>query len=238
MRRGRVARDGAIHSACPDGTALRLDDGRRVAGSGVVWLPPLEPRTVFSIDAPAIGTAGAPVIRLSSRHAFVGHRATLPCPAGAAVRCHVGLVVVIGADARRIPQARAHEVVSGWTIALCCETVGDDAERSDVVGALRDRSIALGPWIVDAADVPDPAALAIRMFVNDREIRRGCARDAACDIPALVEHLSSMLTLSAGDLLVIDVSMVASDLRPGDVVACEIDDIGQLVGTIVDDESN
>lgn len=243
MRSARVARDGAIHSARPDGEALRLDDGRRVAESDVIWLPPLEPRTVFSIDArvdgaPAIDAAGAPVVRLSSRHAFVGHRATLPCPAAAPMRCHVGLVVVIGADARRVPRERAREVVSGWTIALRCTSEDDDAERSEVVGAIRDRSMALGPWIADAADIPDPMALEMRMFVNDREIRRGSARDAACDVPAIIEHLSRMLTLSAGDLLVIDASMTATGLRPGDSVACEIDGIGRLAGTIVDDESD
>ena len=50
MRRARVAYSGAIHEATPAaGNAIRLADGRVVAESDVVWLPPFEVGTVIAL---------------------------------------------------------------------------------------------------------------------------------------------------------------------------------------------
>ena len=54
MKRARVAYAGAIHEAIPlafgDGTAgLELEDGRRLAESQVVWLPPFEVGTIIEL---------------------------------------------------------------------------------------------------------------------------------------------------------------------------------------------
>ena len=50
MKRARVAYSGAIHEATPAGDdAIRLADGRVVAETDVVWLPPFEPGTVIAL---------------------------------------------------------------------------------------------------------------------------------------------------------------------------------------------
>ena len=49
MKRARVMFRGDRHMATADGSGLRLDDGRSVADDEVVWLPPVEPRTIFAV---------------------------------------------------------------------------------------------------------------------------------------------------------------------------------------------
>ena len=41
--------------------------------------------------------------------------------------------------------------------------------------------IVLGPWWVDAAEVPDPHALALRTLVNGRIVQRGHTADLVND---------------------------------------------------------
>lgn len=51
MKRARIAYDGAIHQAIAvpgDDTRLQLADGRVLYENEVTWLPPVEPRTIFS----------------------------------------------------------------------------------------------------------------------------------------------------------------------------------------------
>ncbi len=50
MRTARVAFGGAIHQAVITENEIRLQDGRVVKEQEVVWLPPVEPRTVFALS--------------------------------------------------------------------------------------------------------------------------------------------------------------------------------------------
>jgi 5-oxopent-3-ene-1,2,5-tricarboxylate decarboxylase/2-hydroxyhepta-2,4-diene-1,7-dioate isomerase len=52
MKHARIAYDGAIHrvTAVPgDDTRVQLADGRVLHETEVVWLPPVEPRTIFAL---------------------------------------------------------------------------------------------------------------------------------------------------------------------------------------------
>ncbi|HWH80966.1 MAG TPA: fumarylacetoacetate hydrolase family protein, partial [Burkholderiaceae bacterium] len=97
----------------------------------------------------------------------------------------------------------------------------------------RDAATALGPWLVDADDVPDPHALALRTLVNGEVKQRGHTRDLINDVPALIEYLSSFMTLQPGDVILTGTPEGVVNVNPGDEVVCEIDTIGRLVNRIV-----
>src|SRR5690606_41267830 len=59
----------------------------------------------------------------------------------------------------------------------------------------------IGPWLVDAADVPDPMTLVLSTSVNGKEAQRGTTRDMVFSIPWLIEYLSAIMTLSPGDII-------------------------------------
>jgi len=83
--------------------------------------------------------------------------------------------------------------------------------------------------------VADPHALELRTLVNGRLVQRGNTRDLIDDIPALIEYLSSFMTLQAGDVILTGTPEGVVDVEVGDEVVTEIDGIGRLVNTIVGD---
>ena len=93
----------------------------------------------------------------------------------------------------------------------------------------------MGPWFVDAADVADPANLALRTFVNGQLTQSGNTRDLIFGIPYLIEYLSSFMTLSPGDVILTGTPEGVVNVSPGDVVTSEIDGLGRLVNTIAAD---
>jgi len=79
----------------------------------------------------------------------------------------VELGVVIGRRGRNIPRERALDHVFGYTV-INDLTARDLQKRHDqwFKGKGLDRSCPIGPWIVDAAEIPDPQALRVSLRVN------------------------------------------------------------------------
>jgi len=244
MRRARVAFDGAVHGAIAEGEDVRLDDGRRAGADEVLWLPPLQPRTTFAVGLNyaaharelALSTPAAPVVFLKGPRAFIGHRAHTPRPAGVDfMHYECELAVVIGRGGRDIAAQRALEHVAGYTVAndYAVRDYLENYYRPNLAVKNRDGCTPLGPWLVDAADVPEPMNLALRTFVNGERVQEGNTRDMIFDVPALIAHLSAMLTLGEGDLILTGTPPGLRDVRPGDEVVTEIEGIGRLVNRIV-----
>jgi len=99
----------------------------------------------------------------------------------------------------------------------------------------RDGGTAIGPWLVDAADIPDPGNLELRTFVNGRLVQRGNTRDLIADIPALIVYLSSFMTLSPGDVILTGTPEGIVNVNVGDEILCDIEGLGQLKNTLVSD---
>jgi 5-oxopent-3-ene-1,2,5-tricarboxylate decarboxylase/2-hydroxyhepta-2,4-diene-1,7-dioate isomerase len=95
----------------------------------------------------------------------------------------------------------------------------------------------LGPWFVDAADLPDPHALRLRTLVNGKVTQDGTTANMVNDIPALIEYLSGFMTLTAGDVILTGTPEGVVNVGVGDEVVTEIEGIGALVNHIVGDES-
>jgi 2-keto-4-pentenoate hydratase/2-oxohepta-3-ene-1,7-dioic acid hydratase in catechol pathway len=149
----------------------------------------------------------------------------------------VELAVVIGKAGRDIPPERALEHVFGYTIVN--DITARDVQRRHggqyFKGKGLDGSCPMGPWIVTADEIPDPARLGIRSRVNGELRQDSTTASMIFDIPTLIASLSEGLTLEPGDVLATGTpSGVGYAMDPprfladGDVVACEIDGIGVL----------
>jgi 5-oxopent-3-ene-1,2,5-tricarboxylate decarboxylase/2-hydroxyhepta-2,4-diene-1,7-dioate isomerase len=100
----------------------------------------------------------------------------------------------------------------------------------------RDGGTVLGPWFVEAADVPDPQALALRTLVNGQLVQQGHTSHMIHDVASLIEYLSAFMTLQPGDVILTGTPDGTVNVNVGDEVMCEIDGIGRLVNTLVGDE--
>ncbi len=247
MKRARVVYDGAVHSAVEDQGLVRLADGRRVHEHQVSWLPPVEPHTVFALGLNYADHAKeldfkppeTPLVFLKGRNAFVGHRATTRRPEGVEyMHYECELAVVIGRHGYRIPRRHAYDYVAGYTVAndYAIRDYLENYYRPNLRVKSRDGCTPLGPWLVDAEDV-DPAALTLSTWVNGKQTQSGTTRDMIFDVPTLIAYLSEFMTLSPGDMILTGTPEGLANVRPGDEVVTEIDGVGRLVNTIVDDAS-
>ncbi len=248
MRHARVAYSGAVHEAVDAGGKLRLADGRVVSEDAVVWLPPFQPRTIIALGLNyadhakelAFNAQEEPLVFLKGPNALVGHRAQTRRPDDATfMHYECELAVVIGRPARRVPRAAAYDYVAGYTVAndYAIRDYLENWYRPNLRVKNRDGCTALGPWLVDRADVPDPMRLALRTTVNGKVTQAGNTRDMISDIPALIEYLSGFMTLDAGDVILTGTPEGVVNVMPGDEVVTEIEGVGRLVNTIVGDEA-
>jgi 2-keto-4-pentenoate hydratase/2-oxohepta-3-ene-1,7-dioic acid hydratase in catechol pathway len=145
------------------------------------------------------------------------------------------LAVVIGRPARHIDAARAMDHVFGYTV-LNDLTVRALAKPDTLLLGKNGLGLApIGPWIVPAADVPDPHALAIRTWVNGKLRQDGSTADMHHRIADLIALLSRSVRLLPGDIVSTGSprgSGIGFDppryLQPGDRVRVEIERIGAI----------
>ena len=190
-----------------------------------------------------VGVTEYPVYFTKPPTAVIGPGAEIPIfPAlSEAIDYEVELAVVIGRAGRNIPKSRAFEHVFGYTILN--DITARDVQRRHggqyFKGKALDGSCPLGPWIVTAAALGDPHALAIGLTVNGEQRQRGTTAAMIFDIPTLIASLSEGLTLEPGDLIATGTpSGVGYAMEPpcflgdGDVVVCEVENIGRLENTV------
>jgi 5-oxopent-3-ene-1,2,5-tricarboxylate decarboxylase / 2-hydroxyhepta-2,4-diene-1,7-dioate isomerase len=223
---------------------LATADGAILESSAVEWLPPSTPLVLglalnYADHAAELDfrkQPDHPILFIKNPTSLVGHRHPVVRPAGVAFMHYEGeLGVVIGRPARRVARADALGHVGGYTV--CNDfTVRDFVEnfyRPPVKAKGFDTFGPIGPWVVDAADVPDPGALAVRTWVNGELRQDGNTRDLLFDVPTLIEYVSAFMTLPAGAIISTGTPRGISNVEPGDVVVVEVEGVGRLESPIV-----
>ena len=158
-----------------------------------------------------------------------------------AVDYEVELAVIIGKPGRNIARENAFEHVFGYTILN--DVTARDVQRRHggqyFKGKGLDGSCPIGPWIVTADAISDPQNLSIGLTVNGDQRQNGRTSDMIFDIPTLIASLSEGLTLEPGDIIATGTPSgvgYAMDppcfLKAGDVVVCDVAEIGQLRNTV------
>jgi 2-keto-4-pentenoate hydratase/2-oxohepta-3-ene-1,7-dioic acid hydratase in catechol pathway len=141
------------------------------------------------------------------------------------------LAVVIGKTGRFIPPAQALEHVLGYT---CANDVSDrDFQKKDVQFTRAkgfDTFCPLGPWI--ETDL-DPGSVAVRSRVNGELRQDGHTSLMLFNVPTLIGHISRVMTLFPGDLILTGTPAGVNPLRPGDAVEIEVEGIGVLTNSVV-----
>ena len=199
MKRARIAWQGAIHSVTPaDAGRVQLADGRCVAESDVVWLPPVDVGTVFALGLNyadhakelAFKAPDTPLVFLKGPNTIIGHQANTRRPADATyMHYECELAVVIGQRGKHIAKADAWQYVAGYTVAndYAIRDYLENWYRPNLRVKNRDTCTPIGPWLVDAADVPDPTKLRLSTTVNGQVTQQGSTADMVFDVATLIE---------------------------------------------------
>jgi len=141
------------------------------------------------------------------------------------------LAVVIGRLCREVPRERAHEVVFGYTCAN--DVTARDLQKKDVQFTRAkgfDTFCPLGPWIQTELD---PSDVGIVTSVNGEVKQSSRTSKLMYDIPALIAHVSAVMTLIPGDVILTGTPEGVGPLSVGDEVSVFIEGIGTLSNRVV-----
>ncbi len=141
------------------------------------------------------------------------------------------LAVVIGRICRDVDPDRVAEVIYGYTVGN--DVTARDLQRSDVQFTRAkgfDSFCPLGPWIETELDTSD---LRVRTQLNGHTVQEGTTADLIFDVATLVAHVSSVMTLLPGDVILTGTPEGVGPMQPGDEVAVSVAGVGTLTNRVV-----
>jgi 2-keto-4-pentenoate hydratase/2-oxohepta-3-ene-1,7-dioic acid hydratase in catechol pathway len=151
----------------------------------------------------------------------------------------VELAVVMGKRGKYVPQADAMDYVFGYTVIN--DISARDCRRSGqwIVSKGQDTFAPMGPILVTKDEIENPHNLNLSLKVNGVEKQNSNTQFMLFNINALVEDLSTVFTLEAGDIIATGTPAGVGAgrnpqewLKDGDVVECTVQNIGTIVNTV------
>jgi len=227
------------------GEALRASRARLPLSPELLCAPIQEPQKFLGVGlnyADHIGETGAkrpdfPTFFNKQSSCVNAPFGAIELPPGGGFTDYEGeLALVIGRRCRRVPRARAHEVIAGYAIVNDV-SVRDWQRRAPTMtlGKSWDTHGPMGPWIVTRDEVPDPHGLELKTWVNGELRQHASTKLLIFDCFQLVETLSTVCTLLPGDVIStgtpagVGVAMKPPRfLAAGDVVRIEISGLGAI----------
>lgn len=153
------------------------------------------------------------------------------------------LGVVIGKRCRHVKAENALDVVAGYVVMN--DVTARDWQRKSptwTLGKSFDTHGPIGPWIATKRDIPDPQALALKLWVNGQLRQQLSTAKMVYPIAEQIAYLSTVMTLEPGDLIATGTGSGAGwgmeppvFLVPGDVVRVEIEGIGHIENRVIDE---
>ena len=141
------------------------------------------------------------------------------------------LAVVIGRICRDVPKEKYADVVHGYTVGN--DVTARDLQRKDGQFTRAkgfDSFCPLGPWVETDLDVSD---LRVQTFLNGEVKQDGRTSDLIFDVPTLIAHVTSVMTLLPGDVILTGTPEGVGPMNAGDEVEISIQGIGNLTNKVV-----
>jgi 2-keto-4-pentenoate hydratase/2-oxohepta-3-ene-1,7-dioic acid hydratase in catechol pathway len=202
---------------------LNYRDHAREAGMEIPTVP-----TIFSKFTNVVIGPGAPIVlpKVSKRPDYEAEFA-----------------FVIGAGGRNISASDAFHHVFGYTIVNDVSARDYQMVTSQwLMGKTFDTFAPMGPWIVTRDEIADPHALDISLEIGGEILQHSNTRELVFGVPALIEYISSVVTLEPGDVVATGTPAGVGFarkppryLRAGDDVVIRIQGIGELRNPVIDE---
>jgi 2-keto-4-pentenoate hydratase/2-oxohepta-3-ene-1,7-dioic acid hydratase in catechol pathway len=168
-----------------------------------------------------------------ANNALVAHDEAIVIPKDATelVQYEGELVVVIGKTCHRVSEDKALDYVFGYTIGNdVSERTWQRNDRTLWRGKNTDTFKPMGPWIVTGLE-PDDLHVTIRL--NNHVVGAYDVKAAIFSVRHFISRMSQYLTLHPGDVLWMGTDGDTENMKDGDVVEVEINDIGVLRNPVV-----
>ena len=145
---------------------------------------------------------------------------------GVQVQPEAEMTVVIGKHCRRASRADALSYVLGYTCGN--DVSARDWQRNDLQwwrAKSSDTFSPIGPFIVSDLD---PGNLQLTCRINGETAQQQTTSDLLHDVPTIIEFVSSVMTLEAGDVIMTGTPGTPGDIHDGDTVEVELEGVGVL----------
>ncbi|XP_029366542.1 fumarylacetoacetate hydrolase domain-containing protein 2A isoform X2 [Echeneis naucrates] len=184
-----------------------------------------------------------PIIFSKFPSAITGPYDDITLPTESQVDWEVELAFVIGRRGKHIKEEDALSYVAGFTVANDVSARDWQMKRNGkqwLLGKTFDSFCPLGPALVTTDAVNDPHSLGIRCLVNGDTVQSSNTDQMIFKTAALVSWVSKFVTLIPGDVFLTGtppgVGVFKKPpvfLKKGDVVECQIDQIGSIINKVV-----
>jgi 5-oxopent-3-ene-1,2,5-tricarboxylate decarboxylase / 2-hydroxyhepta-2,4-diene-1,7-dioate isomerase len=231
---------GTVHEA---GGALTLDDGRVLDPATVTHLPPVNPSKIIAVHisyrSRSIETRNqpkptdTPTYFTKPPSALNGHGGQILKPADCKYLNYEGeYAVVIGKTCRNVTPDEAWDCIDGFCPAL--DMGLQDFRDTDQGSMLRvkgaDTLLPIGPGIVRGVNLFEQT---LRTYVNGRVVQEALIGDETIWGPHyVIADIARHITLLAGDVVLMGTPCHSRSVDAGQVVECEITNIGRVSGTV------
>jgi 2-keto-4-pentenoate hydratase/2-oxohepta-3-ene-1,7-dioic acid hydratase in catechol pathway len=149
------------------------------------------------------------------------------------------LAVIISKKGKYVPKSEALDYVFGYTVINDISARDCRREGQWIVSKGQDTFAPMGPVIVTKDEIENPHNLNLSLKVNGVEKQNSNTKFMLFNINDLIEDLSTVFTLEAGDIIATGTPAgVGAGRNPqewmydGDVVEATVEGIGTIVNTI------
>lgn len=238
----RILHEGQPKWVRPDGEALQLLDGRRIAEAEATYLPPCEPSKILCIHlnydsrrvefrAPMLET---PTYFQKPTTALNSHRGALLRPAGTKYLNYEGEVgVIIGKPMRNVGREETWDYVAGFAPAndVGCQDFRDTDAGSMLRVKGQDGFCPLGPGIVRGVDVRKST---LRTYRNGKVVQEGPVSEMIFPIDYILADLCRFITLLPGDVILSGTPKNSRPMDVGDLIEVEVSGVGKLSNRVAE----
>lgn len=206
----------------------------------VKLLAPLEPKQIIGIGANYVAKVeeipeelpAIPVFFFKPVSSVIGPEEEIIIPEGIEqVKFESELAIVIGKEAKNVPESAVLDYVFGYTVGN--DVTAPQFFRHDghwTIGKAFDTFTPLGPVIETELD---PFAVRVEARLNGEKKQDSPTDLMIIPIRKMISYLSTVMTLKPGDVILTGSPMGAEMVDAGDVIECEIKEIGSLKNTFV-----
>ncbi|TAL02338.1 MAG: FAA hydrolase family protein [Rhodospirillaceae bacterium] len=243
--RRRAIHNGSIYWCTVGGDGeLLLDDGRKLDGRSVGYLPPSNPTKIICVhlnyksraieSRNSITAIPFPTYFMKPVSSLNAHGGEIIRPSDCQFLNYEGEVAaIIGKVTLNVSREEAWDCIAGFAPAL---DMGLHDFRDTDAGAMlrvkgRDGFCPIGPGVVSGVDLYEQT---LRTYRNGRIVQEAKIGDEMIWGPDfLIADLSRHITLMPGDVIMTGTPCHSRPLQPGDTIEVEITNIGRLTNHIV-----
>lgn len=214
--------------------------GKEFVENEVKLLAPLEPNQIIGIGANYVSKVDdlpselpdIPVFFFKPTSSVIGTGESIVIPEGIdQVKFESELAIIIGKQAKNIHETEVLEYIFGYTVAN--DVTAPQYFHQDghwTIGKSFDTFTPLGPVIETELD---PFQIRVEARLNDIEKQNSATELMIIPIRKMISYLSTVMTLKPGDVILTGSPVGAEFVEEGDVIECEIKEIGRLQNSFV-----